>query len=149
MCVRAYVSHGIIKAQTMYRCTGGCQRLRLARGSGAAALIRRYTHVVRYISRLRRYIGADNVRPASDILERVADGERSRYAVSSRVGTVSIISWRAAYILEGRSRARYRASFRVSSMMRSNCKKLAPNDGDVPIRHVSFFHGNTVRYRTM
>lgn len=59
--------------------------------------------MVRYISRLRRYIGVDNVRPSSDILERVADGERSRYAVSSRVGTVSIISSWNTCIFDDRS----------------------------------------------
>lgn len=59
--------------------------------------------MVRYISRLQRYIGVDNVRPSSDILEHVADGERSRYAVSSLVGTVSIISSSANCIYLRRS----------------------------------------------
>lgn len=115
-------------------------RSRLARRSGV--LIRTYTHTqaviyieITTIHRCRQrqvglgYIGAC-----------CSDGERSRYAVSSRVGTVSIISsQRAAYIFDGRSAAIHRA-FRVTSVMRSNCKKLAPMARAMLIRHVSFFH---------
>lgn len=75
-----HVLLGIVKAHS----------LRLARESGT--MICRYTLYDIYIERLRGYIGVDYVMPVPDILECVADEERSRYAISDRIGTVSIKS---------------------------------------------------------